>query len=176
MARNKNIVDKLTLINESNFYYDEILKMIKQISRADRERLVNVDSRDKSIRDVLAHLHEWHAMLERWYLEGMSGDQPLMPAPGYSWRELDSLNQHILKCYQRVDSLTVEKKFKASHTRLIELAEHHSGEELLTKRYYKWTNSSTLLTLFTANLAEHYMWALPILEEIVEEINKLAKN
>lgn len=128
-----------------------------------------------SIRDVLAHLQEWHAMFERWYLEGMSGDQPLKSAPGYSWRDLNNLNQHIWECYQKVDSLTVEKKFKASHARLLELAKQHSDEELLTKKYYKWTKSTTLMTLLAANLAEHYMWAIPILEKIIGNLQQVNK-
>jgi hypothetical protein len=66
----------------------------------------------------------------------------------------------------------VEKKLQASHHRLIALIEKHSDEALFTKKYYQWTKSTSLAVYFNANLAEHYQWAMPILDEIIEKLNE----
>ncbi len=50
------------------------------------------EGRDRSVRDVLAHLHAWHLLLEGWYEDGMIGGSPALPADGYTWRQLDALN------------------------------------------------------------------------------------
>ena len=76
--------------------------MIKAVPSKKRSLSVETEERDKNFRDVLMHLYEWHAMLERWYVEGMSGDKPFMLAPGYKWRDLDKLNYKIWETYQDV--------------------------------------------------------------------------
>lgn len=39
---------------------------------------------NRNIRDVLAHLHQWHRVMLAWYRVGMEGEQPDMPAKGYT--------------------------------------------------------------------------------------------
>ena len=37
-----------------------------------------LNERDKTVSDVLCHLHEWHVMMQNWYKIGMSGKKPAM--------------------------------------------------------------------------------------------------
>ncbi|WJV18990.1 ClbS/DfsB family four-helix bundle protein [Rossellomorea marisflavi] len=84
-------------------------------------------------RDVLMHLYEWHSMLERWYREGMDGDEPSMPAPGYKWRDIGALNQKIWDDYQEVPLNKAIKKVTKSHRWVMNLIDRHSTEEIMTK-------------------------------------------
>lgn len=124
------------------------------------------EERDKNFRDVIIHLYEWQAMLERWYREGMAGDVPAMPAPGYKWRELKSLNEQIQKTYQDTTLNQALKKLTLSHQRVMNLIELHIDEELMTKKFYKWTKTSNLYTYFAANTVDHYNWAISKCEAI----------
>ena len=58
------------------------------------------------------HLYEWHAMLERWYREGMDGDIPFMPAPGYKWSSIKLLNIRIWEELSRCDIKSSYKKIE----------------------------------------------------------------
>ncbi|MBK7638470.1 MAG: ClbS/DfsB family four-helix bundle protein [Saprospiraceae bacterium] len=46
---------------------------------------------NRNIKDVLAHLHQWHVMMIGWYDCGMKGEKPDIPAkeiPGRPHRNL----------------------------------------------------------------------------------------
>src|SRR5690554_1225271 len=119
------------LIEESNKNYNALLELIKAVPSKKRSLSVETEERDKNFCDVLMHLYEWHAMLERWYVEGMSGDKPFMPAPGYKWRDLDKLNYKIWETYQDVTLNEALKKFKLSHERIMNLIKLHTNDEIM---------------------------------------------
>ena len=47
-----------------------------------------LNDRDKTIADVICHLHEWHNMMMNWYKIGMSGQKPAIPAEDVTWQTL----------------------------------------------------------------------------------------
>ena len=109
------ISSKQQLIERAQQTFDELLTCIERVPAKRRKVTVKTNERDQNFRDVLMHLYEWHAMLERWYREGMDGDTPTMPAPGYKWRNLDVLNQQIWMNYQDVALSQATKKVTLSH-------------------------------------------------------------
>ncbi len=82
--------DILLLNSEMNF--KSLLEVIESVPSRKRNISIETQDRDKNFRDIVMHLYEWHAMLERWYREGMDGDSPFMPAPGYRWGNIKLLN------------------------------------------------------------------------------------
>ena len=52
-------------------------------------------ARDRNVRDVVAHLHAWHILLERWYSDGMTGGSPSIPAEATRGGELAELNEDL---------------------------------------------------------------------------------
>lgn len=62
-------------MTESEKNFKALFEIIESIPARKRTITVETEERDKNFRDVLMHLYEWHAMLERWYREGMSGDK-----------------------------------------------------------------------------------------------------
>ncbi|MDN4602189.1 ClbS/DfsB family four-helix bundle protein [Paenibacillus sp. F6_3S_P_1C] len=94
--------DKEILLLNSDKNFKSLLEIIEYVPSRKRSISVETQERDKNFRDVLMHLYEWHAMLERWYREGMDGDIPFMPAPGYKWSTIKLLNMQIWDKYQDV--------------------------------------------------------------------------
>jgi hypothetical protein len=170
----KNEKEFLLLNSDKNF--QSLLEVIESIPTRKRCLSVETQERDKNFRDVLVHLYEWHAMLERWYKEGMDGDIPIMPAPGYKWRAINLLNMQIWENYQDVTLTHAMKKLKLSHERVMELIKLHTNEEIITKKYYKWTKTSNLYSYFAANTYDHYIWAIKKCEAIAKSIKNEEKD
>lgn len=163
---------KEALLKDSEENFKKLFDIIESVPYRKRKISIETEERDKNFRDVLIHLYEWHAMLERWYREGMHSDVPSIPAPGYKWRDISQLNIRIRDSYQDVTINHAIKKIKLSHDRVMKLIESHSDEEIMTKKYYKWTKTGNLYAYFAANTSQHYKWAIKKCEVIAKEIMK----
>lgn len=162
--------EKETLIEDSEENFKLLLAILESVPTRKRNESIETDERDKNFRDVFMHLYEWHAMLERWYREGMDGDMPSMPAPGYKWRNLRQLNEKIHESYQDITINQALKKLILSHRRVMKLIQVHTNEEIITKKYFKWTKTSNLYSYFVANTSNHYLWAIKRCEVIAKTI------
>lgn len=118
-----------------------------------------------SIKDLLAHLHEWHNMMIKWYTVGMKGDQPVMPAPGYTWKTVPDLNQAIFQQYKDLDLSEAISKVKASHKKIMAVIKQHTDPELFTKKKYAWTGSTSLGSYLISNTSSHYDWAHKLIKK-----------
>lgn len=162
--------EKEELLFNSDHHFTALLELVESVPRGKRGLSIETEERDKSFRDVLMHLYEWHAMLERWYREGMDGDVPSMPAPGFKWRTIDQLNMQIWENYQDVTLNHAIKKLKLSHERVMTLIRNHTNEEIMTKKHYKWVKTSNLYSYFAANTSNHYVWAIQKCERIAKAL------
>jgi hypothetical protein len=162
--------EKEVLLMNSGKNFNRLLEIIESVPSRKRGLSIETEERDKNFRDVVMHLYEWHAMLERWYREGMNGDTPFMPAPGYKWRNIGLLNIRTWENYQEVTLNQAMKKLKLSHERVMELIRSHTNEEIMTKKHYKWTKTSNLYSYFAANTTDHYIWGIKKCEVIVKSI------
>jgi hypothetical protein len=126
-----------------------------------------------SVKDVLAHLAEWHQMGLGWYRAGLRGETPAVPAPGYTWRALPALNQHIYEKHHHRPLEEIRDWFYASDREATQTVESLSEEDLFTRGLYSWMNNNALAAYFTANLSSHYTWAL---KEIKRGINQKRKT
>ncbi|ATP42455.1 hypothetical protein CSE16_13680 [Solibacillus sp. R5-41] len=160
----------LIAIQES---FDQLFTIIESVPTRKRKLSVDITDRDKNFRDILMHLYEWHAMLERWYNEGMNGDTPAMPAPGYKWRTLGKLNDQIWTNYQDESLTNAIKKVTLSHRRVVQLIESHTYEEIIMKKQYKWSKTSNLYSYFAANTVDHYKWAIKKCSVIAKMLHNL---
>lgn len=122
---------------------------------------------NRNIADVLAHLHHWHNMMLTWYDQGMEGGKPKMPAEGYTWKTLPSLNQNIHEKYKDLKFEDAFERFSLSHNKVMHLIAAHSNEELFTKKKYHWTGSTSLGTYLISSTSSHYEWALKLIKKSV---------
>lgn len=117
-------------------------------------------SRDKNLRDVLAHLYEWHMLLIGRVSENMSGGaRPFLPEP-YTWKTYGDMNMEFWRRHQDTDLQDIKAMLQNTHNKIIKLTEGISEEELFTKGVYKWVGGSTLGSYFISCTSSHYDWAL----------------
>jgi hypothetical protein len=48
----------------------------------------------RSIKDVLAHIADWELRCAGWIEAGLRGETPATPETGYTWEDIDRLNEH----------------------------------------------------------------------------------
>jgi hypothetical protein len=117
------------------------------------------ESGDRSIRDVVCHLHEWHRLMLGWYESGMRGEKPAVPAEGYSWKTTPALNDMLRARHRGTPLAAALDELLESHRAIHGLIDFHTDEELFTKRYYPWTGSTSLGAYFVSSTSSHYDWA-----------------
>lgn len=118
------------------------------------------EDRDRCVRDVLGHLHEWHLMMLRWYAEGMAGGRPAIPAEGHTWRTLPALNAEIWRRCQGADLEATRAALEESHGRVLDLIAAHTDEELFTRQRYPWTGTTSLGAYLVSATSSHDDWAM----------------
>ena len=116
--------------------------------------------RDKNLRDVLIHLHEWQLLLLRWVESNMAGiESPFLPPP-YNWKTYGELNVEFWKRHQKTSLKEAEASLRGSHVAVIALVSKFSNEALFTKGNFAWTGGSTLGSYCVSTLSSHYDWAV----------------
>ncbi len=116
--------------------------------------------RDKNLRDVLIHLHEWHQLLLDWVRTNQAGDnKPFIPEP-YNWKTYGAMNVEFWKKHQDTSLDEAKDKLQKSHAEVVKLAESFSNEELFSKGVYDWANGNALGSYFVSVTSSHYDWAM----------------
>jgi hypothetical protein len=157
MPRPTNRDDLLTAAEAG---FETIMSHVAALTPEQRDATFAFEDRDRNLRDVLMHLVCWHEMMIRWYIEGMVGEQPAMPAPGYTWRNTAALNQALWEDAQVTSLDEALTLFGASYRGLMAIIERHSDEELFTKQHYAWTGSTCLGSYLVSATSSHYDWAM----------------
>ena len=120
---------------------------------------------NRNIKDVLAHLHQWHLMMLVWYKIGMKGEKPDMPAKGYTWQTLPDLNKKIWEECRNIKLEEVKRLLDRSYLEAQKLIKKHSNEEIFEKKRYKWTGSTSLGAYLISNTSSHYEWAIKLIKK-----------
>ena len=167
--------NKKELLENPQKYFNEILQFIGQLPDEikNNDFLNNeLNERDKTISDVICHLHEWHLMMENWYKIGLKGEIPATPMEGYNWKQLTAVNAIIYEKCKGTKLTDAIKLFINSHKKLMHIIEKNDNKELYETFSYKWTGKHTLGNFFDSNTSSHYQWGL----ETLKNLNKKTKR
>ena len=171
MPRPTNKADLLSLSDEN---LNKLVTFIESLPEKYQEKKYTsneLNDRDKTLADVICHLHEWHLMMKNWYKTGMSGKKPAIPAEDVTWQTLPILNHRIYEKYKGTDLYEALKMLKKSHKEIMEIIQNHSDDELFTKKKYIWTGTTSLGAYLVSATSSHYDWAL----KTIKPIKKLIK-
>ncbi|MBL4707891.1 MAG: ClbS/DfsB family four-helix bundle protein [Flavobacteriales bacterium] len=157
--------NKSELVQAANTNFHKLVDQVNGMPLKDQENSFPEGSLNRNVRDVLAHLHHWHLMLFEWYQIGMAGEKPEMPAKGYTWKMTKELNQVINAKYMTIPLAEVKEMLNASFTKIMDLIEKHSEEELFEKKRYAWTGSTSLGAYLISNTSSHYDWGFKIIKK-----------
>lgn len=168
MARPKNKAE-LSKLNQQNF--KRLLNYIDDLP----EELLHAEFPkgvlNRNIRDVLAHLYHWQVMFLDWYRIGMSGEKPIIPAEGYTWKMTPELNMMIRDKYSKVELSVIRRKLTDTHKEICELIREHTNEELFEKKRYKWTGSTHLGSYMIGATSSHYDWAYKLIQKCLKKLS-----
>lgn len=156
---------KVELQNLSRENYSKLIKYIDTFTDNEKYAEFPEGTMNRNIRDVLAHLHEWHLMFLEWYEIGMQNEKPDMPAPGYTWRELPKLNKKIWEDYNDADLDKIRELLNESYSEIQKIIERHTNKELFEKKRYKWTGSTSLGAYLVSATSSHYDWAYNLIRK-----------
>jgi len=157
--------DKAQLLAAAQMQYDNLIALVDSFSPHQQLMEFLFDDRDRNIRDVLGHLHEWHHLMAEWDRVGTKeGRIPSIPQDGYTWATLTELNRAIWEKYQAMDLATARQKLAQSHAWMLRLVQEHTNEELFIGASYPWTITYSLGSYFDACTAEHYEWAMEVIQ------------
>lgn len=151
---------KESLLRLSDENYQHLMALINSFSEQQQNTTFPFEDRDRNIRDVVGHLHEWHLMMQDWYQQAMLGNKPAIPKEGYTWKTLPALNQVIWQQCQSISLAEALAKLSTTHATLQALISKHTDEQLFTKKYYAWTGITSLGAYFISSTSSHYEWAL----------------
>jgi hypothetical protein len=150
---------RASLLARNDAEFEALLALIAGLSADQLGAEFAGPARDRNVRDVVAHLHAWHILLERWYSDGMSGGSPSIPAVGYSWRELAGLNEALRQQWQDTSLAELMPLLRASHEALQAMVALHDERELDDPAAFAWTKGSALGEFAQECGGSHYAWA-----------------
>lgn len=156
---------KEELLTQSQENYHALLDLVASYPKADVAKEFPAGTLNRNVRDVFAHLHQWHLFFCEWYKVGMEGDKPKMPAEGFTWQTLPALNIVVREKYKDVSMTVAKRKLKASHLAIQKIIKNHSEEELFEKKRYGWTGSTSMAAYIIANSVSHYNWAKKLIRK-----------
>ena len=166
--------NKKELLELAELNFNKLLDFIEELPneyKIKNYKNNELNERDKTISDVICHLHEWNLMMLNWYKVGMSGKKPAIPAEGYTFQTLPKLNQKIWEKYKGTELKKAITMFKKSYKDVIALIGKHNDDELFTKKKYDWTGTTSLGSYFISATSSHYDWGL----KTIKPIKKLVK-
>lgn len=116
-------------------------------------------SRDKNLRDIYIHLHEWHRLLLNWIRANEKGEnKPFIPEP-YTWKTYGDMNVEFWQKHQKTSLNEAKKLFEKSHAEVFELLDKYTNEQLFGRGAYPWVNTD-LGSYFVGVMPSHYDWAM----------------
>lgn len=147
------------LLARNDAEFAALQELISGLSEERRNEEFAAGTRDRNVRDVVAHLHAWHILLERWYSDGQAGGSPSIPAEGFSWRDLDALNEELRQQWQGTDLTELMPLLGASHEALQAMVALRTDAELASPDAFAWTQGSALGEFAWECGGNHYRWA-----------------
>lgn len=167
MPRPRNKEDLLKAAEEN---YEKLNQLIDSLSEAELDTPFDFSAdekkteahwkRDQNVRDVLAHLYEWHQLMIRFVDGNTNGNSvPFLPKI-YTWRTIASMNQMFWNKHQGTSLEEARELLAGSHAEVLSRIHGFSNEELFLSKAFPAVGGSTLGSYFVSSTSSHYDWAM----------------
>lgn len=151
-------VDKSQLLLEAQQEKEKLFNYLSGLTR--EQKIQSGIVGEWSVKDMLAHLHEWHLLVLGWLSATKRGDIPAIPADGYNWAALPALNKMFFERNRNVTLEEMEASFLKSYQAVLDEINKLNDDDLCTQGLYPWMNKNTLAAYFNSCTTSHYRWAL----------------
>jgi hypothetical protein len=161
---------KKELLSQSNVNFKDLLAYVEGLSEEKQNAEFPASYLNRNVRDVLAHIHHWHTLFLVWYVDGMKGNKPEMPAKGYTWRTVPELNREIWKMYDETPKDKVKTLLESSFEDVQRIIKAHTNTELFEKKHFPWTGSTSLGAYIVSATSSHYDWGLKLISKCLKQV------
>lgn len=110
-----------------------------------------------SVKDTLAHLTRWLKRAQGWVAAAQAGETGILARgiqPGYSWEQIDALNDADVQADRDLPLADVLRAFRSAHLELVDLVESLSEDDLFQR--YNDALGTSAGRLIAENAHEHY--------------------
>ena len=160
---------KADLIQAANEQFAKLWTLIGEMSDEEKSADIVPNERDKNVRDVLAHLYEWHCLLLNWIRSNTNRNPaPFLPAP-YNWKTYPQMNVVFWEKHQNTSYTDAETMLKKTHKEVLALIETFSNEALFSKGTFDWTGTTTLGSYCVSATSSHYDWAIKDIKKALKK-------
>jgi hypothetical protein len=157
--------NKTELLQQSEKNFNALIFFVNNLPESEKMKDFPQGTMNRNIRDVFAHLHQWHLMLINWYETGKKGGKPDIPATGYTWKTTPALNKKIWQENSSLPFDTVFSRLVNSHKKVTEIIMSLSDEELFDKKRFLWTGTTSLGAYLIGCTSSHYDWAFKLIKK-----------
>ncbi len=172
MARATTKTDLITAAHEQ---FDALWTLIDSMTVDEQTARFNFEitasmkeahwERDRNLRDVLVHLHEWHQLLLNWVDSNLKGQAiPFIPEP-WNWKSYGQMNLAFWKKHQATSLAEAKRLLKESHSRVSKMIDRMSNDDLFSNGHFSWTGTGTLGSYCVSATSSHYDWAIKKLKK-----------
>ena len=152
--------NKIDLLNASEANFKKLLSLVESMNEAQQEAKFDFEDRDKCVRDVLAHLYEWHLLLINFIQKNLSGERAsFLPQP-YNWKTYQQMNVQIWRKHQDMPLCEAKTLLAQTHEKVMQLTAYFSDEELFARGHFDFTGDLNLASYITSSASSHYDWAI----------------
>ena len=160
---------KSDLIQAATDQFAKLWTLIDEMSDEEKSADIVPNERDKNVRDVLAHLYEWHCLLLNWIRSNTNGNPaPFLPAP-YNWKTYPQMNVVFWEKHQNTSYTDAETMLKKTHKEVMAIIETFSNEDLFSKGAFDWTGTTTLGSYCVSATSSHYDWAFKDIKKALKK-------
>jgi Uncharacterized conserved protein len=160
---------KSDLLAASKTGYAKLWQQINSLSDKVRSGTFNFEDRDKNIRDIIIHLHEWHNLLLNWIESNMNNEEKtFLPVP-YTWKSYSAMNIEFWEKHQHTPYENAKESLDESHNKVTALINQFSDDELFMKKHFKWTGTTNLGSYCVSATSSHYDWAMKKIKKHMKE-------
>ena len=160
---------KADLIQAANEQFAKLWTLIGEMSDKEKSADIVPNERDKNVRDVLAHLYEWHCLLLNWIRSNTNGNPvPFLSAP-YNWKTYPQMNVAFWEKHQNTSYTDAEAMLKKTHKGVMAIIETFSNEDLFSKGAFDWTGTTTLGSYCVSATSSHYDWAMKDIKKALKK-------
>lgn len=156
------VTSKAQLLEAIDREHETFVDLLEAVPTGERN-VPGVWGDDWSVKDLVLHLSAWEDLFLDWWEAHEANDVPELPAPGYTWKETPRLNQDMQRRDARTSWKRAIENFDATFHSIRALAQRIPEKDLLEKKRFAWTGSTSVGSYLASNTASHYATASKIL-------------
>lgn len=162
--------DKQKLLDLTRAEYDFVQRTLELLSP---ELMLIPDVQGPwSVKDTIAHLSAWHNRLLIWLETARRGEEAITPEAGYTWEQIDTLNdqRYLVDRDRPLDEVLAE--FQETYQQVYAEAEKLTEEELFGKTGLSLFFRDPLWGYVFHNTFFHYREHLEPIRQWLDQISK----